>query len=492
MRIAIALLLALVFLVLLLLATLLADQAYQAWRHLQEAPDWLVYTFTGLLLLLSLGFGLAVRALLFPRRRRPPPPQEERVVADEGELRTAIEQAEERGVDVAEVQAELAELEERRAVDEVQVAFFGEISAGKSSLIRALAAGAEPAVDVRGGTTRTLDRYRWEPAEAGPLLLVDMPGLNEANGELDELSREEALRSHAVVYVCDSDLTASQHAELRALLRLEKPTILAVNKTDQYSAADLAAIRARLQELASGSFEVVTVSGGGERELLRILPDGREETVVRRLPPRVEELRAALLRVLAQDRGELGDLRDRAVYTLANRKLEAAVADHRRRESERIVESYTKRAVAGALAAITPGSDLIIQGFLATRLVRDLGELYAVPIRHADTELLMELVQAQVGKSATLFLAVAGNALKAFPGIGTLAGAVAHAVAYGLIFNALGHAVARALEAGGGLQPRRAAELFTETPRNELEKLTRKLAEMALAEVRGGSDRRPG
>jgi len=296
--------------------------------------------------------------------------------------------------------------------------------------------------------------------------------------------REEAQRSHAVVYVCESDLTATQYRELRELLQLAKPNVLAMNKADRYRPEELAAIRERLCSLAEGTLEVVTVSAGGERELLRILPDGREETVVRRLPPQVDDLRTVLLRLLDEDPAALGTLREKAVFTLAGRKLDAAISEHRRVEAVRIVDPYTKKAVAGALAAMTPGTDLVIQGFLATRLVRDLGTLYEVPIQRADTDLLIELVQTHVGRSATLFLAIAGNALKAFPGIGTLAGGLVHAVAYGLIFHALGRSVAQSLAAGGGLQPCRAAEMFKETPRNELEKLTRRLAQMAVEQVR--------
>ena len=54
---------------------------------------------------------------------------------------------------------------------------------------------------------------------------------------------------------------------------------------------------------------------------------------------------------------------------LAGEKLSAAEAVHRQREGEAITEKYARRAVIGALAAITPGSDLIIQAALATRLI---------------------------------------------------------------------------------------------------------------------------
>ena len=71
---------------------------------------------------------------------------------------------------------------------------------------------------------------------------------------------------------------------------------------------------------------------------------------------------------------------------------------------------------------VTPGTDLLIQGFLGTQMVRELAELYGIKVGKVDTDLLLKLVQKHVGRAHTLVLAVAGNALKAFPGVGTLAG----------------------------------------------------------------------
>ena len=39
--------------------------------------------------------------------------------------------------------------------------------------------------DVRGGTTRTLDRYTWHSSSGDALQLIDMPGTAEADGDLD-------------------------------------------------------------------------------------------------------------------------------------------------------------------------------------------------------------------------------------------------------------------------------------------------------------------
>jgi hypothetical protein len=89
-----------------------------------------------------------------------------------------------------------------------------------------------------------------------------------------------------------------------------------------------------------------------------------------------------------------------------------------------------------------PGSDLVVQGVLATGLIRELGKLYGVSVRDIDIDAFLGQVKLTLRTGASLVLAIAGNAAKAFPGLGTLGGGVLHAIAYGLIFDSLGHAVA--------------------------------------------------
>jgi hypothetical protein len=133
------------------------------------------------------------------------------------------------------------------------------------------------------------------------------------------------------------------------------------------------------------------------------------------------------------------------VLTAVAARADSLRADVREREAAAAVNRYTRRAVVGALAAVMPGSDLVIQGVLAAGLVRELCALYEVPGRDLDIEAFLGEVRLTVRTSASLVLAIAGNAAKAFPGLGTLGGGVLHAIAYGLIFDSLGRAVAATL-----------------------------------------------
>ena len=84
-----------------------------------------------------------------------------------------------RKAETAALEAELVELDRRRLGGDVQVALFGEISTGKSSLIRALAPDAAPNVDVRGGTTRAVAHFRGRLPDGRELVLADVPGSAE-------------------------------------------------------------------------------------------------------------------------------------------------------------------------------------------------------------------------------------------------------------------------------------------------------------------------
>ena len=120
-------------------------------------------------------------------------------------------------------------------------------------------------------------------------------------------------------------------------------------------------------------------------------------------------------------------------------------AQTRAETAERIVRQYARRAIVGAMAAVAPGSDLVIQGVLATGLTRALAELYGVKLSEVQIEDFVRQARLTLRTGSSIVLAVAGNALKAFPGLGTLGGGVLHAFAYALIFDSMGRALAASL-----------------------------------------------
>jgi GTP-binding protein EngB required for normal cell division/uncharacterized protein (DUF697 family) len=380
--------------------------------------------------------------LLRPRRRRRPVP-----APDRGSLEQRIGQLHERGADTGALATELGELDRRRASARIYVALFGEISTGKSSLIRALVPHAQLASDARGGTTREVAHYDGGLPDGRRMVLADVPGSRESGGEAHEtLAREEALRAHAVVYLCAGDLNRSQVDELRWLADFGKPLLLVLNKADQWSSTELESLLDRLRQHSRGiASAVLAISAGGSERYQRHLADGSTESVERRRPPAIGALLQALDRVTAVGAEGLEDLRENAVLAGLHQRTGTLEAQTRAAEAERIVRKYARRAIVGALAAVAPGSDLVIQGVLATGLVRALAELYGVKVSDVQIEDFVQQARLTLRTGSSIVLAVAGNALKAFPGLGTLGGGVLHAFAYALIFDSMGRALAASL-----------------------------------------------
>ncbi|MEP7044950.1 MAG: GTP-binding protein HSR1, partial [Dokdonella sp.] len=145
--------------------------------------------------------------------------------------------------------------------------------------------------------------------------------------------------------------------------------------------------------------------------------------------------------------------------------------------SAEAVVRYTRRAIVGAMAAVAPGSDILIQGALGTALVRELARIHGVPVRELDVEALLKRVGLTVRNTMAIVLAIAGNALKAFPGLGTLGGGVLHAIAYGLVFDSLGNALAATLNEHATLDAAdvetRVRALLAEPARERVERVAR-------------------
>ena len=486
-RLAIAILIAAAFLIATGAMLFVTDTALNVWERLAEGPAFVRYAYVAaMLLVLIAALGLIWRLLI--RRRIHPPAIDAAKPLSKVDIETRLRDAEAAGVDVEEAQAELQELAARREAGYVHLCFFGEISTGKSSLIKALVPAADVQVDVIGGSTDDIRHYRWRSDVGHEVLLTDVPGTGGHDDGFDDVAMQEAQRAHVVLFVCDSDLTRRESDALRLLLALDKPLVLVMNKADQYSVDEQATLMhkllERIQDIGAEiqRDRVVAVSAGGEIDVIERSEDGAESTVRRRRDADIGVLVVAVNQLLGDDATPLEDKRDRAVFQLAAEKLAEAEVRYRVQRSEQIIRNSTRKAIVGSLAAVSPGTDIIIQGYIGTAMTQELCKLYGAAPRDLDIEEFLSMSQSRVGKALPLTLAVAGNGLKAFPGIGTVAGGIVHAVAYGLIFDALGRSLVLTLSKHGELVPDQAAKEFEEGIGEHIEAGVRRIAKMALEE----------
>ncbi len=484
-RVAIAVVIALVFVVATGALLFITESALNVWDRLRAGPPAVLYTYIAVMVLLATGaVWLALRLVV----KQKVAPTKASDAMSRSDIKARLQQAEAAGVDVSDARSELRDLAARQASGAIHLCFFGEISAGKSSLIKALVPDANVVVDVVGGSTEDVRHYRWRNNIGTEILLTDVPGTGGHAEGLDEIATEEAKRSHLVLFVCDSDLTRAELAAIRTLLAFDKPIILVLNKADRYSPDEQATLMQKLLQriddlgAAAGRDHVVAVSAGGESEVIEQRADGSEGTVRRERAADIGVLIVAINRLLGDDTQPLDARRERAVFQITAEKLEVAEGEYRLQRSEQIIRSATRKAVVGAMAAVSPGTDILVQGYIGTTMTQELCKIYGAAPRDLDIEEFLSMGQSRVGRALPLSMAVAGNGLKAFPGLGTVVGGLAHAVAYGLIFDALGRSLVLTLARHGELVPEMAARNFEEGISEHLEAGVRRIAKMALEE----------
>jgi GTP-binding protein EngB required for normal cell division len=488
-RVGIAATIALVFVIAIAATLFVTESALNVWDRLVQGPKVMLYGYVFVMLALAMSAVWLIWRLVV-RRKAPDPGRTAEKPLSQKDIRARLQEAEKSGVDVAEAQAELQELAARQAAGAIHLCFFGEISTGKSSLIKALVPTADVAIDVVGGSTTDVKHYRWRNDDGHEILLTDVPGTGGHEAGLTDVAMVEAQRSHVVLFVCDGDLSRQESQAVERLSTLGKPLIIVMNKSDRFDVAEQAALLQRLLEhldRAGGQVErdrVVAVSAGGAREIIERASDGSETTVKKQRPADIGVLVVAINRLL-EDPDEIDQRRDRAVFRLAADKLAAAEAQYRAQRSEQVIRNATRKAVVGSLAAVSPGTDVLIQGYIGTAMTQELCKLYDAAPRDLDIEEFLNLSQSRVGRALPLSLAVAGNGLKAFPGIGTVAGGLVHAVAYGLIFDALGRSLVLTLSKHGQLVPEVAAKEFEEGISEHIEAGVRRVARLALEEKQG-------
>ena len=485
-RLAIALAVLVAFLVATGALLFVTESALNVWDRLAEGRPFLLYTYVGVLAAIVVTALALIWRLVIRRKVTPPKARVEKPLT-RSQIDVRLRDAEAAGVDIAAAQAELQDLASRREAGSIHLCFFGEISTGKSSLIKALVPASDVSVDVLGGSTTNVRHYRWRNDAGSEILLTDVPGTGGHEEGLGEKAIQEAQRSHVVLFVCDGDLTRPEMQALEQLLSVGKPLVIVMNKSDRFDVDEQAALMQRLLEhldSAGGAADrdrVVAVTARGEVDVIESGGDGTEISARRQRPADVGVLVVAVNRLL-HDSASIDARRDQAVFSLAADRLAEAEAQYRLQRSEQLIRNATRKAVVGALAAVSPGTDVLVQGYIGTTMTQELCKLYDAAPRDLDIEEFLNLSQSRVGRALPLSLAVAGNGLKAFPGLGTVAGGLVHAVAYGLIFDALGRSLVLTLSRHGELMPEVAAKEFEDGINEHIEAGVRRVAKLALDE----------
>ncbi len=416
-----------------------------------DAPTWLIAVYIGGVAVIALvGLVLIAKLAKFGTKPQQAAQAKRREVLDDDSFNAKMQALQAKGADTQHIEDDWKNLLSIRAQEAVTVALFGEINSGKSSLISALT-GAETGVSARGGRTQTIAHYPLTYQQR-QYELIDMPGLNEV-GEArlgEDLVREKAVKSHVVVWLMDEEMTQSAYAHYQYLKTFDKPIIIAINKADYYSDSERLSIGERIQSRLQNAIPVVWTCSATTKMVERHYEDGRVESQEVAIAPQIGELIGAI-ESLTFDRLTLDNRLNDSYFRQLEIDMEQSLSQVRQSRAEQIVKSYSQKAIFGGMAAVGPGTDVLLQGYLGMGMAKELCKLYDVDVKSVDLEGTLAMLNDKMKKELAVVLALVGNVLKAFPGIGTVAGGVAHAVAYGLIFESVGKAMTACLEKHNGL-----------------------------------------
>jgi GTP-binding protein Era len=299
--------------------------------------------------------------------------------------------------------------------EELHVAVFGRVSAGKSALGNALLGRDAFEVGVLHGTTVEADAARLDEAASAGLVLIDTPGINELGGEAREtLAFEVADVSDLIIFVADGDLTRDERDALHTLAATRRPLLLVLNKADRYSDDERDGLLDRLREHAANLVrreDVLAVAAHpAPRVLVEVDASGREQTTRVERPADVGALKARLIAIAEREGKALSAINAGLFAGKLTDQVTARVAATRRDVADRLIRQYcVAKSVAVALNPV-PVADLLLAGGLDAAMVVQLGRVYGLPLTRSESGRLVLVISTQL---AALMGAVWGAQLVA-------------------------------------------------------------------------------
>ncbi|MDX2037113.1 MAG: GTP-binding protein [Isosphaeraceae bacterium] len=287
----------------------------------------------------------------------------------------------------------LEEISAKLDASTVEIAAFGMVSRGKSSLLNALLGRDAFRSGATHGTTVKREAERWEasaPTPAGfeeaKLVLVDTPGIDEVGGEVREtLARDVARRADLILFVVSGDMTRREFEALAELREASKPIILVFNQVDRYPESDRDQILAKITNERVRQIlrpeDVVPAAAKPDAYRVKIqAPDGTTSVVWERPAPLIEPLKQRILEVLETEGKALVALNTLLFAGDMHEAITARKFAIRDDAANRLIWHH---AIAkGVAVAVNPVPVADLMGGLAVdvAMIVALGRVYGVPI----------------------------------------------------------------------------------------------------------------
>ncbi|MGB0564859.1 MAG: GTP-binding protein [Spirulinaceae cyanobacterium] len=303
----------------------------------------------------------------------------------------------------------------------IQIAAFGMVGRGKSSVLNALLGETVFEVGPLHGVTRTISDADWSITtetqtiadeaiqratiaglQEAQIQLVDTPGIDEVNGEArEELAKQVAQQSDLLLFVIAGDITQVEYTALEQLRDQGKPMILVFNKIDQYPEADRQAIYAKLcndrvRELISPN-EIVCVAAAPLLTVAVRDAQGKTRRQRQRGEPEILELKLKILEILHREGKSLIAL-NTMLYadTLNSQLLEHKLEIRAQLSDQMIWRAVMTKAAAIALNPVTV-LDLLTGAVIDVALILSLSRLYGLTLTQQGAITLLRQIALGMG-----------------------------------------------------------------------------------------------
>jgi small GTP-binding protein len=325
----------------------------------------------------------------------------------------------------------------------VQIAAFGMVGRGKSSVLNALL--GEPVFETGAlhGVTRNSQQASWQLSQEtladsnqdifrvalpgignSQIQLIDTPGIDEVDGETREaLAHQVAKQADLILFIIAGDMTKVEYEALSQLRDVGKPMLLVFNKIDQYPDADRMAIYRkirdeRVRQLLSPA-EIVMVAASPMVAHAVRRADG--STGVQRRPgiPQIQDLKLKILEILHREGKSLVALNTMLYADDVNEQLVSRKMTIRDESANQIIwKAVMTKAVAIALNPVTV-VDILTGTVIDVVMILTLSRLYGISMtQQGAVGLLQKIAISMGGLSASELLATLGlSGLKSVLGL---------------------------------------------------------------------------
>ncbi|MFO0891075.1 MAG: GTP-binding protein [Isosphaeraceae bacterium] len=359
---------------------------------------------------------------------------------------------------------EIAQLRDlTRKLDEtsIEIAAFGMVSRGKSSVLNAVLGRDVFEVGATHGTTQARSAQRWEEGARGSagldqarLVLVDTPGIDEVGGEVREaLAREIARTADLILFIVSGDMQRREVEALSALRAHQKPIILVFNQVDRYPEADRQAIHAKLEdERVKGLIrpeDIVLTAARPDPVRVKVRDaDGSTRVVWERPEPLIEPLKARILDVLEREGKALVALNTLLLAGDIHAEIVGRKARIRDEAANRLIWNFC--LAKGAAVGLNPIPVADLAGGLAVdvAMIHALSKVYGIPLTRASAAKLVRDMTIALGAMGLLQFAtrlVRSGVKSAMAGLTVMTGGLAGpltALGYGALGLTQGAAAA--------------------------------------------------